>query len=132
MSGKGLVLYDGGCGFCNRIVGFVQPRLRPRSISNFLALESHEGKALVEDLPPEFQQKDSLIFVEGHKVYAYSSAVLQCLIRMKWHYAVWSPFLWIVPIPIRDRIYQGVANSRHGLSHELLGCSVENTEREIQ
>ena len=129
MSVQGVVLYDGGCGLCTRIVGFVQPRLRSGATSNFLPLESHEGSALVEDLPPEFQQIDSLIFIKGHKVYAYSSAVLQCLAQMKWHYALCSPFLWVIPLPIRNWIYQRVAKSRHKFFGRSSSCTLENTER---
>ena len=129
MSEQGVVLYDGGCGLCNRIVNFVQPRLRSRASSNFLPLESHEGTALVKDLPPEFQQIDSLIFIEGHKVYAYSSAVLQCLARMKWHYALLSPLLWVIPLPIRNWIYQRIAKSRHRFFGGMSSCTLENTDK---
>ncbi|MBG01616.1 MAG: hypothetical protein CL470_05020 [Acidimicrobiaceae bacterium] len=129
MSEQGLVLYDGGCGLCNRIVGFVQPRLRSRDSLNFLPLESHEGTALVKDLAPEFQQIDSLIFIEEHKVYAYSSAVLRCLVRMKWQYAVWSPLLWVIPLPIRNWIYQRIAKSRHRFFVGTSSCTLENTEK---
>jgi len=130
MPEQGIVLFDGGCGLCNRLVGVIRPRLRPRRTPDFIPIESHQGRALLEDLPSEFQQIDSLLFLGSHRVHAYSSAVVRCLLRMKWQYAVWAPVLWIIPLPIRNRIYQRVAKSRQNFFRESTGCVVEKTGEE--
>ena len=130
MPEQGIILFDGGCGLCNRLVGFIRPRLRTKASPDFFPIESHQGRALLEGLPRKFQQIDSLLFLQNQRIYAYSSAVVRCLLRMKWHYAVWAPVLWIIPLPIRDRIYQRVAKSRRNFLQEPTGCVVEKTGEE--
>ena len=132
MSEKNVVLFDGGCGFCRRIVEFAQPRIRSKTELKFIPLLSEEGKEIIETLPLQYHQVDSLIFLDGHKVYIYSSAALKCLVKMKYHFAVWAPLVWIIPRPIRDFLYRRVAKSRHRFFRQNLECQVEQTEQEIQ
>ena len=129
---KNVVLFDGGCGFCRRIVDFVQPRMRSKLDLNFVPLLSEEGKEMVASLPLRYQQVDSLIFLDGQKVFIFSSAALKCLAKMKWPFAVWTLLLWIVPLPIRDFLYRRIAKSRYRLFRQPLECQVEQTEQEIQ
>ncbi len=86
---------------------------------------------MVATLPLQYQQVDSLIFLDGQKVFVFSSAALKCLTNMKWPFAVWTPLFWVVPLPIRDFIYRQIAKSRHNLFRQPLECQVEQTEQEI-
>ena len=113
MPEKNVVLFDDGCGFCRRIVDFVQPKIRSTIALDFVPLLSEEGKEILENLPLQSQQVDSLIFFDGRREYIYSSAALKCLTKMKWAFAVWTPLFWIIPRPIRDFLYRRVAKSRH-------------------
>tara|TARA_B100000131_G_scaffold218477_1_gene210010 strand:- start:115 stop:519 length:405 start_codon:yes stop_codon:yes gene_type:complete len=132
MPGKNVVLYDGGCGFCRRIVDFAQPKIRSTTELYFVPLLSEEGKEILENLPSQSQQVDSLIFFDGRRGYIYSSAALKCLAKMKWHFALWTPLFWIIPGPIRDFLYRQVAKSRHRFFRQDLECQVEQTEQEMQ
>ncbi len=124
MAGQNVVLFDGGCGFCSRIVQFAKPRMRSSTDPVFVSLHSEEGKTMQENLPLKFRQIDSLIFVNEQKVFTFSSAVLRCVMKMKWYYAAWFPFLWVIPIPIRNLVYRLIAKSRHSLSQNLVDCDV--------
>tara|TARA_B100001029_G_scaffold173607_1_gene172690 strand:+ start:1576 stop:1971 length:396 start_codon:yes stop_codon:yes gene_type:complete len=131
MSDMNIVLYDGGCGFCRRVVDFTRPRIRSKSDLTFISLLSEEGEKILGTLPLQYQQVDSLIFLDGHKVFVFSSAALKCLANMKLPFAVWTPLVWVVPLPIRDFIYRQVAKSRGTLFRQSLECQVEQTEQEI-
>ena len=113
MPEKNVVLFDDGCGFCRRIVDFAQPKIRSTIAIDFVPLLSEEGREILENLPLQSQQVDSLIFFDGRREYIYSSAALKCLTKMKWPFAVWTPLFWIIPRPIRDFLYRRVAKSRH-------------------
>ena len=120
MSKKNTVLFDGSCGFCRRIVDFAQPKIRSTMKLDFVPLHSEEGIEILENLPLQSQQVDSLIFFDGRRGYIYSSAALKCLAKMKWPFAVWTPLFWIIPRPIRDFFYRRVAKSRHRFfQHDL-------------
>jgi len=86
---------------------------------------------MVATLPLQYQQVDSLIFLDGQKVFVFSSAALKCLANMKWPFAFWTPVFWAVPLSIRDFIYRQIAKSRNRLFRQPLECQVEQTEQEI-
>jgi predicted DCC family thiol-disulfide oxidoreductase YuxK len=130
MSERNIVLYDGGCGFCRRIVDFTRPRMRSKPDLTFISLLSEEGEKVLRTLPLQYQQVDSLIFLDGHKVFVFSSAALKCLANMKWSFAIWTPLFWLVPLPIRDFIYRQVAKSRNSFFRQPLECQVEQTGQE--
>ncbi|MBJ69470.1 MAG: hypothetical protein CL463_06170 [Acidimicrobiaceae bacterium] len=132
MPEKNVVLFDDGCGFCRRIVDFAQPKIRSTIALDFVPLLSEEAKEILENLPLQSQQVDSLIFFNGRKGYIYSSAALKCLAKMKLPFAVWTPLVWIIPRPIRDFLYRRVAKSRHRFFRQDLECQVEQTEQEMQ
>ena len=129
MSEKNIVLYDGGCGFCRRIVDFTRPRMRSKPDLTFISLLSEEGEKVLRTLPLQYQQVDSLIFLDGHKVFVFSSAALKCLANMKWSFAIWTPLFWLVPLPIRDLIYRQIAKSRNSFFRQPLECQVEQQDR---
>ena len=129
MSERNIVLYDGGCGFCRRIVDFTRPRMRSKPDLNFISLLSEEGEKVLRTLPLQYQQVDSLIFLDGHKVFVFSSAALKCLANMKWSFAIWTPLFWLVPFPIRDFIYRQIAKSRNSFFRQPLECQVEQQDR---
>ncbi len=83
---------------------------------------------MVATLPLQYQQLDSLIFLDRHKVFVYSSAALKCLANMKWPFAVLTPLFWVIPLPIRDFIYREIAKSRNSFFRQPLECQVEQTE----
>ena len=130
MSESNIVLYDGGCGFCRRIVDFTRPRMRSKPDLTFISLLSEEGEKVLRTLPLQYRQVDSLIFLDGHKVFVFSSAALKCLANMKWSFAIWTPLFWLVPLPIRDFIYRQVAKSRNSFFRQPLECQVEQTGQE--
>jgi predicted DCC family thiol-disulfide oxidoreductase YuxK len=109
-----VVLFDGNCPLCRRLVRFAQQRDRRRQLE-FWPLQSTEGRALLARLGRSPEEIDSIRLVAGVHVSACSDAVLQLGRRLP------SPWSWLAialtlfPRALRDRVYRFVARHRHRL-----------------
>ena len=117
------LLLDGECTLCNRVAIFLSKRLQRRKELTFIAIESEEGQRLIRSFPKNLQELDTVYFLHGPKIYSRSTAVLHCLRFMRWHYAVLFPFLWIIPLPLRDIVYRTVAKYRHRIFKRPESCT---------
>ena len=122
VSGDDVILLDGDCGLCTRIAVFMTPRMAPTASLRFLAIESEEGQAIISTFPQHIQEKDTVYLVRNNKPYIRSSAALRFLFYMRWYYAMWYPFGWIIPLPIRNLIYRFVARYRHRFFRRPVSC----------
>ena len=112
MNSASLIL-DGDCGLCNKLAIFLSPRLNEDSKLLFLTNESDEGIAMMSILSQKKQDADTVYLIRNNKNYIRSAAAIRCLLFMKWRYKILFPFLWIVPLPIRDLAYIVISKNRH-------------------
>ena len=106
-----LVLFDGVCNLCNGFVQFVIRRDRPEKF-RFASLQSpFAHQQLIQfGLDPELLH--SVIVIEKGRIYQRSDAAL----RVARHLRGWWPVLTIfriIPLRLRDAIYNWVASSRY-------------------
>ena len=106
------LLIDGHCGMCSRLGAFLTKRLSKSAKLQIVAQDEDEGINLISELPNKIQQIDSVILIRNNVVYYYSSAGIRCLLYLKWWWKMWYPFVWIVPLPIRDVVYKIVSKNR--------------------
>ena len=115
---KPVLLYDGDCGFCSRIVSIVLRHEKQNSLS-FAALKSPVASVLLRD-QPQLQQTDSVMWVElddnqvPQKILLRSAAALRlCAYLGSW----WNLLRigWLIPKPWRDKLYDVIARNRHRL-----------------
>jgi predicted DCC family thiol-disulfide oxidoreductase YuxK len=92
---------------------FLSPRLKQPNSIQFIAIESKEGQELISTFPEKFQNADSVYLIRDGKPYMRSGAGIRCLLYLKWYYSMWYPFLWLIPLPLRDVAYRIVARYRH-------------------
>lgn len=108
-----VLLFDGHCNVCNRAVDFVlshedSPALR------FASLQSEAGRGLLArngvTLPEG--DPDTMILVEGDRVWTLSDAALRIAkrLRLPWRMGGW--FLWL-PRVLRDGAYRWFARNRY-------------------
>lgn len=64
--GKHLVFYDGECGFCDCSVQFVIKQ-DSKEFFDFAPLQGSTAVKMLNALPPEMKNKDSLILIENYK-----------------------------------------------------------------
>lgn len=113
---QAVVLFDGVCNLCQGSVNFIIDR-DPKSHFRFAPLQgqraaallvSHGRKALAAGADP-----DSIVLLEGGKVYEHSTAALRIARRLSGLWPLlYYLFIWI-PRPIRDVVYRFIARNRY-------------------
>ena len=115
-AGKHLVLYDGVCGLCNRLVQFILARDRQRLFA-FASLQSAVGRAMVERfghdpdtltsfyLITNYRQPDLGLMVRGR-------AALFVVRSLGWPWKA-AGLLNVLPDAILDPAYDFVARHRY-------------------
>lgn len=112
MSEPLIVCFDGVCHVCSWWVQFLAPRDKAGRF-RFAALQSETGQALLKKHGLATSDFDTMLVVQGERVYLRSDAILRVLKGMPWYWA-WQGYLAsIVPRFIRDVFYRWFARNRY-------------------
>ncbi|WP_019120669.1 thiol-disulfide oxidoreductase DCC family protein [Brevibacillus massiliensis] len=121
-----ILLFDGDCSLCSRTVQFVIPRDRQGRVK-FASLQSEAGQQLLERHGLPAQGADTVVLIEDGRSYVKSTAALRLLRCMS---GLW-PVLYaliIVPLPLRDRVYDWVARNRYRWFGKQSSCLMPTPE----
>ena len=110
---KTVVLFDGVCNLCNSTVQFIL-RHDSEGQFRFASQQSEAGRRLLAEhgIPASDALADSVVVIEGERVWLESDAALHILYRIG---GVWSfPYIfrWL-PKSFRDAVYRWVARNRY-------------------
>ena len=115
---KSVLLYDGECGFCSRVVSVIMRHERQQTLY-FAALQSPVASTLLLKAPHS-RQLDSVLWVDvdsdlaAQRILSRSEAGLQvCSYLGGWWQAL--RIARLIPRPWRDQLYDIVARNRHRL-----------------
>ena len=115
-----ILLFDGVCNLCDSLVGFVIRHDMSKTIL-FSSLQSDTGKSLLSayGLPAGYIK--SVVYIKENKYFTRSSAVLNILKDIG---GGWSLFygLIIVPVFMRDFLYNVIAGSRYRIFGKKVSC----------
>lgn len=106
-----IILYDGYCNLCNFALQFILKRDK-KEFFQYYPLQSKEAKDLLsakyslEDIP------DSVILLEGGKLYLRSEALFKILPHLGKGYKLLLVFK-IFPRKLNDKIYDWIARNRY-------------------
>ena len=108
---RSIILYDGFCMLCSWSLQFVVKR-DLKSLFAYLPLQSGRAAAILAKYSIDKQHFDSLVYLEGEKIYLRSTAILRILLKLGrgWQFLY---FLIIIPRPLRDFIYNVIARYRY-------------------
>ena len=106
-----IVLFDGVCNLCNGVVRWIIPR-DPNTHISFAALQSAIGQELATQHGVDAQQLESLVVIDGARVYTASSAALHICTALTWPWPLFT-HLRIIPVRWRDALYRIVARNRY-------------------
>lgn len=120
-----VLLFDGHCLLCSRAVHFVHRNDRC-GVFRFAARESPEAERLLRGqlLPPDL---DSVMVVEGGRVYTHSDAVLRIVPHLGWRYR-WLGVFGVLPRGLRDAMYRWVARRRYRWFGKSEACFLPTPE----
>jgi predicted DCC family thiol-disulfide oxidoreductase YuxK len=123
-----VVLFDGVCNLCNGAVNFLIDRDR-RGELRFAALQSRAAADLLRSAghAPPAPEPDSILFVEGGRVYERSTAVLRIARHLRGAWRLLALFA-VVPRPLRDVVYRWIAAHRYAWFGKASVCRVATPE----
>ena len=110
---RDLLILDGDCGLCHRLVLFMDNRLSTQSSIGYRPRKSQDAKNVLKDIPKEVRGIDTVYLIRKGKYYVRSAAAIRCLLYLNWYWKIWFPLLWVVPKPLRDLVYFIIAKYRH-------------------
>jgi predicted DCC family thiol-disulfide oxidoreductase YuxK len=125
-----LVLFDGVCGFCDRLVGFLIARDGAARL-RFAPLQGETAAALRARHPEIPVDLETLVYVEasggGEHVHLRSEAALRIFGELAggWRRLRW---LLVLPRPLRDAGYRLFARFRYRLFGRLAECRLPSPD----
>ena len=126
-----LVLYDGVCGLCNRLLQFVLAHDR-RGVFRFASLQSATGQTMVARAGGDAGELTTFYVFANYETaearpLTRSGAALFVASRLGWPWKA-ARVLGILPKVLLDRAYDLVARSRYRLFGRLEHCVVPRPE----
>lgn len=108
-----IIVYDGQCGLCSKSVQWVLRHDR-QGLFKFAAIQSELGQSICREAELDPANPSTMILAIGDLRLVRSSGALEiaCHLDFPWRSLA---VLRVVPVPLRDWIYQWVANHRHWL-----------------
>lgn len=130
-AGIHLVLYDGVCGLCDRLVGLLL-RHDHRAVFRFAALQSPLGRRVIEQVGGNLADLSSFYVVANFRTarieaFTKSRAALFVADELGWPWRAARVFR-VVPRAIRDRAYDAVARIRYRAFGRYDRCAVPSPE----
>lgn len=108
---KPVILFDGVCNLCNRVVIFLVAADK-KKMFRYAALQSETAQTLLEDFQLDNDFIESVILVDNERIFKKSDAVFQ-IIKILGGYWRYFSFLRFVPKFLRDFIYELIAENRY-------------------
>ena len=125
-TGRHLLLYDGHCGLCSRLVQFVLRRDR-RGVFHFASLQSEAGRAVVPDADlTTFYAIANYRTAEAMRL-SKSRAALFVMGSLGWPWKLVGLFD-ILPTALLDRLYDLVARNRYRVFGRREQCMMPRSE----
>ena len=121
-----VLLFDGVCNLCNGLIQWIIPR-DPAGKLKFAPLQSELGTAIQQRHGLDPTDLDSVLLVEGPKLYTKSTAAIRVAEILGW------PYLLLragrpLPRTLRDRIYDFVADNRYDWFGKKDQCMVPDED----
>ena len=121
-----VVLFDGLCNFCEGSVRFIIER-DPKGAFRFASLQSEFGKKLATDHGANPEALNTMMLVEGEKLYMRSTAALRIARRLRFPWFLAAVFL-VVPPFIRNGVYNIVSKNRYKWFGKKDACMIPTPE----
>lgn len=124
-AGVHLVLFDGVCGLCDRLVQFTLDRDQ-RAVFDFATLQSGTGQAILRAQGRDARDLTTFLVVANYRtaesrVLAKSNAALFLLGQLGWPWRAVRPFQRL-PHVIGDPVYDAIARNRYRLFGKREQC----------
>ena len=121
-----ILLYDGVCGLCNRLVQFILHR-DPTAIFRFASLQSRLATGILQRHNVNPTDLDTVYVVINHgeateTLLSRSEAILFILQQLSNPYRSAAAILRLIPSPLRNWTYNRIARNRYQLCGRYDAC----------
>ena len=121
-----ILLFDGHCNFCNAWVKLIVHRDTAKNIL-FAPLQSSVGRKMLEENKIDVNYTESLVFFEEERFSVSSTAALRIFSYLDgWERHL--QLLAVVPLPLRDALYNFIAKYRYKWFGRREQCMVPTPE----
>jgi predicted DCC family thiol-disulfide oxidoreductase YuxK len=129
--GAHLVLYDGVCGLCSRLLQFLLKHDR-RAVFTFASLQSAVGRAMVERFGADPNELASFHVLANYRtnhvqMFSRSSAALFVAGELGWPWKM-AGLMRVLPTSILDHVYNVVARNRYRVFGRYERCLTPRAE----
>jgi predicted DCC family thiol-disulfide oxidoreductase YuxK len=117
-----IIVFDGICNWCNAWVNFTITR-DPHAKFKFGTLQSEEGQQALNYLHLPTGDFETFLLLERGRVFTRSTATLRIVRQLS---GLW-PLLYlgiVIPLPLRDALYDYVARRRYSWMGKAETCRV--------
>jgi predicted DCC family thiol-disulfide oxidoreductase YuxK len=121
-----VVLFDGVCNLCNRVVQFIIKRDKKKKFL-FASLQGNTGEQVLKKFNMPANDLNSFILLEDDKIYTRSTAALRMLKRLGGGWKLFYGFI-IVPRFIRNAVYNWIAKNRYKWYGKREECMIPTPE----
>jgi predicted DCC family thiol-disulfide oxidoreductase YuxK len=126
MQDRKIIVFDGICILCNRMVQFVLKKDRSKKFY-FTTAQSDFVRENLKDLTQDVNPMDTIIYVKNGHVLSESSAVLSILSDLGGWWKLMSLFK-VIPLFIRNAIYRFCAKRRYRVFGMRDACMIPDPE----
>ncbi|WP_426393880.1 thiol-disulfide oxidoreductase DCC family protein [Ralstonia sp. R-29] len=106
-----IVVYDAHCLLCSGSIQFLLRHDR-QGVLRFASMQGETGRRLLTQAGVNPDDVNTVLFVRGGHAWRESAAVLRILHTLGWPWRL----AWVgglIPAPLRDALYRGVARNRY-------------------
>lgn len=127
-----ILLFDGVCGFCNRLVRLILRHDR-EAIFRFASLQSPLAAGILERHGVNAADLETVFVVINHDepgefLLSRSDAILYVLQRLAGTWRAAALLFGLVPRPVRNRIYDIVARNRYRIFGRYNSCPLPDEQ----
>ena len=119
---KPIVLFDGGCNFCNSTVNFIV-RHDPKKNFEFFPFHSDDAKKLLNSFGRAENYSESIVLIENEKIFFRSTASLRIARKLNRRIS-WVYIFIFIPEFFRDKIYDWIAGHRYSWFGKKESCEI--------
>lgn len=117
-----ILIFDGECNLCNTWVKLVL-RFDKKQRFKFCSLQSEIGRKLIGDKISHETLPVTVVLIENEKLYTHSTAALRVAQHLAFPVSMLVVFK-IIPIKVRDGIYNWIARNRYKWFGKQQSCMV--------
>lgn len=122
-----VVLFDGECNLCSRLVNFLLNADR-KEVFRFASLQSDPARSMLGDrLDNDPIDSDTVVLLEDDRIFLRSDAVLRIASLLPWPWRA-GRVLILVPKPLREAAYRLVARNRKRVFRKQVTCRLPTAD----